>query len=64
LKEKFFNYTLINAHSPTDVSDIDKKEEFFETLETAHNESPFYDIKIILDDLMPKQVNRNVTPLL
>jgi hypothetical protein len=27
LKEKFFNYTLTNAHSPTDASQIEEKED-------------------------------------
>jgi hypothetical protein len=37
LKGKFFNYPLINAHSPTAVSEIEEKEEFYETLERAYD---------------------------
>jgi hypothetical protein len=39
LKEKFFNYTLINVHSPTDVSAIEEKEAMSETLERAYEET-------------------------
>jgi hypothetical protein len=47
LKGKFFNYTLINAHSLTDVAEVAEKEEFCETLERAYDENPSYDVKII-----------------
>jgi hypothetical protein len=52
LKEKYFNSTLIYAHSPNYVSEIEEKEQFYETLERVYDESPSYDINIVLSDLI------------
>lgn len=51
MKGKFFNYTLIIAHSLTDVVEVKGKEDFHEISDRGNDESPSYDIKIVLGDL-------------
>ena len=54
LKGRFKNYSLINAHAPTNESSDDDKEAFYEKLSKAYNDCPRHDIKIILGDMNAK----------
>jgi exonuclease III len=51
IKGKFFNYTIINAHAPTDVSEEEGKDEFYDVLEKTYEESPSHDVKIVIGDI-------------
>jgi hypothetical protein len=51
LKGRFKNYSLINAHAPTNESLDDDKEEFYEKLSKAYNDCPRHDINIIVGDM-------------
>jgi hypothetical protein len=51
IKGKFFNYTIINAHAPTEASEEEGKDEFYDLLEKTYEESPSHDVKIIIGDL-------------
>jgi hypothetical protein len=50
IKEKFFNYTLINAHSPIERADEEQKEEFYDALEDVYDRYPKNDVKMVLGD--------------
>ena len=54
IKGRFKNYSLINAHAPTNESSDDAKEEFYEKLSKAYDDCPSYDVKIILGDMNAK----------
>ena len=60
IRGKFFNYTLINAHAPTEELEEDMKEEFYEKLQAIYDQAPDRDIKICLGDFNAK-VGREVT---
>jgi len=47
---KFFNYSFINGHAPTELSDDEEKDGFLDALERAYDTSPRNDIKIVLSD--------------
>ena len=51
IKGKFFNYTIINVHAPTEVSTEEEKESFYDLLQKTYDESPSYDAKIIIGDM-------------
>ena len=53
-KGRFKNYSLINAHAPTNESTEEIKEEFYEKLSKAYSNCPRHDIKIILGDMNAK----------
>ena len=46
----FFNYCTVNGHAPTEMSDDEEKDGFFDALETAYNISPRNYIKIVIDE--------------
>jgi len=48
IKGKFFNYTIINIHAPTEVSNEEENESFYDLLQKTYDESPSYDAKIII----------------
>jgi hypothetical protein len=50
IREKFFNYSFVNGHEPTEISDEEEKDRFFDGLERAYNTSPRNDIKIVLSN--------------
>ena len=51
IRGKFFNYSIINAHAPTeDKSDIEKNA-FYDGLRNLYNACPKYDVKLIIRDL-------------
>jgi hypothetical protein len=51
IKGKFFNYTLINAHTPIKAADEKQKEEFYDALGDIYDRSPKNDVKIVLGDM-------------
>ena len=59
IRGKFFNYTLINVHAPTEDKDSEDKEAFYEKLLDVYDGAPNRDIKIILGDFNAK-VGREV----
>ncbi len=54
LKGRFKNYSLINAHAPTNESIDDVKDLFYEKLVKAYNDCPRHDVKIVLGDMNAK----------
>lgn len=54
IKGRFFNYSLINVHAPTNDASDDIKEEFYEKLREAYRKCPKHDAKIIMGDLNAK----------
>lgn len=59
IRGRFFNFTLINAHAPTEEKDEGIKEEVYGKLQVIYDRAPDRDIKIILGDLNAK-VGRKV----
>ena len=47
IKGKFFNYTIINVHAPTEVSTEEEKDSFYD-LQKSYEQSPTYDVKIVV----------------
>ena len=54
LKGKFMNITVLSVHAPTEDKDVNVKEDFYKLLENTFNETPNYDMKIILGDFNAK----------
>jgi len=51
IRGKFFNYSTINAHAPTeDKSDIEK-DDFYDGLRNLYDACPKHDVKLITGDL-------------
>jgi len=50
---KFRNYSVINAHTPTEDKD-EEKDKFYLELETVYSQCPKHDIKIVLGDFNAK----------
>jgi hypothetical protein len=48
VRGKFFSYTIINVHTPTEVSAEEEKESFYDGLQKTYEESPSYDVKIVI----------------
>jgi hypothetical protein len=44
IKGRFFNYSLINIHAPTNDSEEEAKDQFYEQLERAYAACPSYDV--------------------
>jgi len=51
IKGKFFNYTIINVHAPTEVSAEEEKDSFCDLLQKTYEQSPSYDVKIVIGDM-------------
>jgi hypothetical protein len=51
MRGKFLNYSIVNGHAPTETSDVEEKDGFFDALETAYDISPRNNIKIVLSNL-------------
>jgi hypothetical protein len=45
IKDRFFNYSLINIHAPTNDSEEEAKDQFYEQLERAYTACPSHDVK-------------------
>ena len=54
IRGKFFNYTLINVHAPTEDKESKDKDIFYEKLAKVYDEAPNRDIKIMLGDFNAK----------
>jgi hypothetical protein len=54
IKGRFFNYSLINIHAPTNDSEEEAKDLFYEELERAYNSCPGNDVKIVMGDANAK----------
>jgi exonuclease III len=54
MKRKFFSYSFINEHAPTEDKLEEDKKEFYEHLETVYRRSPRHDVKIIMGDMNAK----------
>lgn len=50
IRRKFFNYSFVNGREPTEISDDEEKDRFFDALERAYDTNPRNDIKIVLSD--------------
>jgi hypothetical protein len=48
LKGRFFNYSLINIHSPTNDSEEEAKDQFYEQLKRAYAACPSHDVKLVM----------------
>jgi hypothetical protein len=44
IKDKFFNYSLINIHAPTNDSEKEAKDQFYEQLERTDAACPSHDV--------------------
>lgn len=54
IKSQFFNYSIINAHAPTEEKSETEKEDFYHELETMLLTCPKHDIKIVIGDMNAK----------
>ena len=54
IRGKFFNYSLICAHAPTEEKNDEDKDSFYDELDEVYNECPRGDYKIILGDMNAK----------
>jgi exonuclease III len=50
IKGKFFNYSFINIHAPTNDSEEEAKDQFYEQLERAYAPCPSHDVKLVIGD--------------
>jgi hypothetical protein len=57
-EESFFNYSIINAYAPTEVSSEEEKNEFFDTLERKH-ELSYKRHKILTGDMNAQAGNES-----
>lgn len=54
VRGKFRNISLINVHGPTEESEEDEKDSYYELVERTLHACPRYDVKIILGDFNAK----------
>jgi hypothetical protein len=54
IKGRFFNYLLINIHAPTNDSEEEAKDQFYEQLERAYAACPSHDVKLVMGDANAK----------
>ena len=54
IRGKLYSYSLICAHTPTDESDDDVKDEFYDSLNRLYSLCPSYDTKVLLGDFNAK----------
>jgi hypothetical protein len=54
IKGRFFNYSLINIHAPTNNSEEKAKDQFYEQLERAYAACPSQEVKLVMGDLNAK----------
>jgi hypothetical protein len=54
IKGRFFNYSLINIHAPTNDSEEEAKDQFYEQLERAYAACSSHDVKLVMGDANAK----------
>jgi hypothetical protein len=54
IKGRFFNYSLINIHAPTNDSEEEAKDQFYEQLVQAYAACPSHDVKLVMGDANAK----------
>jgi hypothetical protein len=54
IKGRFFNYSLINIHAPTNDSEEEAKDQFYEQLKQAYAACPSHDVKLVMGDANAK----------
>jgi exonuclease III len=54
IKGRFFNYSLINIHAPTNDSEEEAKDQFYEQLERAYAACPSHGVKLVMGDANAK----------
>jgi len=60
MRGKCLNYSIVNGHVPTETSDDEGKDRFFEALEKSHNISPKNDTKIVLGNFNGQVATKTV----
>jgi hypothetical protein len=50
IKDRFFNYSLINIHAPTNDSEEEAKDQFYGQLERAYAACSSHDVKLVMAD--------------
>jgi hypothetical protein len=50
IKGRFFNYSLINIHAPTNDSEEEAKDQFYEQLVRAYAACSSHDVKLVMGD--------------
>jgi len=50
MREKCFNYSIVNGHAPTETSDDEEKDGFFDALERTYDISARNYVKIAVGD--------------
>jgi endonuclease/exonuclease/phosphatase family metal-dependent hydrolase len=51
IRGKFFNYSIINAHAPTEDKSDTEKDAFYDELRNLYDACPKHDVKLIIGDL-------------
>ena len=51
IRGKFFNYSIINAHAPTEDKSDTEKDAFYDGLRNLYDACPKHDVKLIIGDL-------------
>jgi hypothetical protein len=51
IRGKFFNYSIINVHTPTEDKSDNEKDAFYDGLRNLYDASPKHDVKLIIGDL-------------
>jgi len=51
IRGKFFNYSIINAHAPTEDKSDTEKDAFYDGLRNLYDACPKHDVKMIIGDL-------------
>jgi hypothetical protein len=54
IKGRFFNYSLIYIHAPTNDSEEEANDQFYEQLERAYAACPSHDMKLVMGDANAK----------
>jgi NACalpha-BTF3-like transcription factor len=50
IKGRFFNYSQTNIDAPTNASEEEAKDQFYEQLERAYTACPSHDVKLVMGD--------------